>query len=109
MFNSKLYDVLKSIALIYLPGLTTLYFGIASIWGIPDTADVIGTMTVIDTFLGGLLGISTKMYQVPTDGAIVLDRTGAGTAIKIPLTQQEIASKGTITLQVQHDIGTPPS
>ena len=61
--SNKVYDVLKYIALIFLPALGTLYFGLAQIWGLPYGEQIVGTITVIDTFLGALLGISTKMYN----------------------------------------------
>lgn len=61
--SNKVYDVLKYIALIFLPALGTLYFGLAQIWGLPYGEQMVGTITVIDTFLGALLGISTKMYN----------------------------------------------
>lgn len=57
------YDILKFIAQILLPALGSLYFGLATIWGLPYAEQVIGTITVIDTFLGALLGISTAKYN----------------------------------------------
>lgn len=63
MFSNKVYDVLKFIAQILLPALGTLYFALASIWGLPYGEQIVGTITAIDTFLGALLGISTKMYN----------------------------------------------
>lgn len=62
MMPNKLYDVLKWIALIFLPALAALYFGLAGIWNFPYGEEVVGTITVIDTFLGALLGISNKIY-----------------------------------------------
>lgn len=68
--SNKLYDVLKWVALILLPALGTLYFGLCEIWGLPYGKEVVGTITVIDTFLGALLGISNAQYhkrEVPKD------------------------------------------
>lgn len=61
--SNKLYDILKWIAQILLPALGTLYFALASIWGFPYAEQVVGTITAVDTFLGVLLGISTKRYN----------------------------------------------
>ena len=61
--SNKVYDVLKWIAQILLPALGTLYFALASIWGLPYAEQVIGTITAIDAFLGVLLGISTYRYN----------------------------------------------
>lgn len=63
ILDNKTYDVLKWIAMIMLPALGTLYFGLASIWGLPFGEEIVGTITVIDTFLGALLGISTTNYN----------------------------------------------
>ena len=60
--NNKVYDILKWIAQIFLPALGALYFGLAGIWGLPYAEQVVGTITVVDTFLGVLLGISSKQY-----------------------------------------------
>ncbi len=62
LFSNKVYDVLKWIAQILLPALGTLYFALASIWDFPYAEQIVGTITAIDTFLGVLLGISTKNY-----------------------------------------------
>ena len=67
MMSNKLYDTLKWIALILLPALGTLYFGLCEIWGFPYGKEVVGTITVIDTFLGALLGISTARYRKEQD------------------------------------------
>ena len=63
VFNDKIYNVLKWIAMYLLPALGTLYFAIAGIWGFPYGEEVVGTITAVDTFLGVLLGISTHQYN----------------------------------------------
>ena len=65
--NNKVYDVLKWIAMYLLPALGTVYFAIASIWGLPYGEQVVGTITAIDTFLGVILGISTVQYNKRVD------------------------------------------
>jgi hypothetical protein len=61
--SNKAYDILKWIALVVLPALGTLYFALASIWGLPYGQEIVGTITAIDTFLGALLGISSVQYN----------------------------------------------
>lgn len=63
MLNNKLYDVLKWIAQIVIPAIAALYFGLANIWGLPYGEEIVGTLTVLDAFLGTLLGISTVQYK----------------------------------------------
>jgi hypothetical protein len=69
-FSNKTYDVLKFIAMILLPALGTLYFALAKIWGFPYAAEIVGTISAVDAFLGAILGISTAQYnkqQQPPD------------------------------------------
>lgn len=61
--SNKTYDILKFIAQIVLPAAGALYFGLASIWGFPYSEQIVGTITVVDTFLGTILGISTASYK----------------------------------------------
>lgn len=61
--SNKTYDLLKFIAQIILPALGTLYFALASIWGLPYGEQIVGTITAVDAFLGACLGISTKQYN----------------------------------------------
>lgn len=64
--SNKTYDILKFVAQILLPALGTLYFALASIWGLPKGEEVVGTIVALDTFLGALLGISTSNYNKNT-------------------------------------------
>lgn len=61
--SNKTYDVLKWIAQIFLPALGTLYFGLAKIWNLPYSEEIVGTITAVDLFLGALLGLSTLEYN----------------------------------------------
>lgn len=63
ILSDKAYDILKWVAVILLPALGSLYFGLAGIWGFPYGEQVVGTITVIDTFMGIILGISTVQYN----------------------------------------------
>lgn len=65
--SNKTYDLLKWIAQLLLPGLGTLYFALATIWGLPYGEQIVGTITAIDAFLGMILGISVKAYNKTTD------------------------------------------
>ena len=61
--TNKVYDILKWIAQYFLPAIGTLYFALAGIWGLPYGAQIVGTITAVDTFLGVLLGISSAQYN----------------------------------------------
>lgn len=62
-FKNETYDILKWIAMYLLPAIGTLYFALASVWGLPYGEQIVGTVTAIDTFLGVILGISTSNYN----------------------------------------------
>lgn len=65
--SNKIYDILKEIAQIWLPALATLYFTLASIWGLPYAEQIVGTISAIDVFLGAVLKISTIQYNKGVD------------------------------------------
>lgn len=64
--SNKVFDIMKYIAQIVLPAIGTLYFALASIWGLPYGEQIVGTITAIDTFLGAILMISTSKYYNST-------------------------------------------
>lgn len=84
MFSERTYAILKALAQIILPALGTLYAGIAAIWGLPYSDEVVGTILALDTFLGVLLGISTSKYKAGEgkyDGSIDV-QTAPDTGVK---------------------------
>lgn len=60
------YDIMKWIAQILIPAITTLYFALASFWNLPYAKEIVGSLTAIDAILGAMLGISTAMYNKST-------------------------------------------
>lgn len=65
--DSRIYDVLKWIALIFLPALATLWFTVAKIWGLPYISEIMGTLVAVDTFLGAIIGISNIRYNLEAE------------------------------------------
>lgn len=100
--NDELYNILKWIAQIVLPAMGTLYFGLASIWGFPYGEQVVGTITVIDAFLGAILGISSVKYA--GDGTLHIDTSAPdkdayNLALDTPL--DKLPDKKSVTLKIQ--------
>lgn len=60
--SNKTYDILKWLCLIFLPAASTLYWTLSSIWGWPYAEQVTGTIAAVTTFIGVIIGISTKTY-----------------------------------------------
>jgi hypothetical protein len=61
--SNKVYDALKWVAQYFLPAVGTLYFALASIWGLPYGEQIVGTITAVDAFIGGILGLSSISYK----------------------------------------------
>ena len=57
--SGRTYDILKYLTIIVLPALGALYAGLSQIWQLPYAAEIPATITVICTFLGAILCIST--------------------------------------------------
>jgi Putative phage holin Dp-1 len=105
-FSKKVYDVLKSIAMIWLPAASALYTTLSGIWHLPSTIEVAATATAVDTFLGVLLGISSASYRAnpPVDGHMVVDVSEDQprvTSVNVIHDPQTVAAKKTITLAVK--------
>lgn len=62
--TNKVYDTLKYIAQFVLPALATLILTVFAIWGLPYGEAIAGTITAIDTFLGAILMLESKKYQI---------------------------------------------
>lgn len=61
--SNKTYDILKWIALVALPALTTFYGVVGATCNIPHTQEVLTIAVAADTLMGTLLGISTNKYN----------------------------------------------
>ncbi len=62
--NNKTYDFLKWVVTIFLPAVGAGYFGLSQVWeGVPYAIEVVGTTSVLATFFGALIGISSKSYK----------------------------------------------
>jgi len=60
---NPVYDVLKWIVIIVLPAIGAAYTGLSQIWTLPYSSQIPATITVICTFLGAVLCISTAEYN----------------------------------------------
>lgn len=102
--GNKTYDVLKNVAQIYLPGLGTLYFALAQIWGLPAAEEVTGTVIAVDTFLGLLLGISSASYvaRTPTfGGTLAVHENEAGSYLKLEQVDPVALEGDSITFKIE--------
>lgn len=63
IIKGKLYDVIRWVAQIVLPGVGTFYFTVAQIWGLPAAEQVVGTLVAVATLLGVIVGLSKVSYD----------------------------------------------
>lgn len=61
--SNKVYDILKWFVMIVLPASATLYSGLAGIWSLPCGDQIPDTITLVTTFLGAALMISSAQYK----------------------------------------------
>ena len=61
--DDKVYDWLKWAVMVLIPAATTLFVGLAAIWGFPFAEEIAKTSAVVCAFLGALLGISNLQYK----------------------------------------------
>ena len=102
-FSNKIYNLLKPIALIWLPGAATLYAAVAGIWGLGFVEQVVGTVSAIDTFLGVALHLSSSSYSPPSDGKLVIDKSDPAKdtySLVLSTPVSELANKDTMSLKV---------
>ena len=61
--SNTVYDILKYLTIIVFPAIGAAYTGLSQIWILPYAAEIPATITVICTFLGAILCISTAQYN----------------------------------------------
>lgn len=63
MFSNKTYDILKEVAMVWLPAIAVFVTVIFRIWGIPYSLEIGSTIMAVDTLLGAILHVKTKSYN----------------------------------------------
>lgn len=61
--NDKTYDILKWMAMLFLPAASALWIKVADIWGLPFGPEIGSTLNAVNAFMGAVLGISTIQYN----------------------------------------------
>lgn len=63
VLSDKLYAKAKWFTTIVLPAISTFYFTMSGVWNLPYTTQVVGSFAALATFMGVVLGISTRAYN----------------------------------------------
>lgn len=107
VFSASTYEFLKKLVQIILPATSALYFGLASIWNLPDPEKVVGTIALITTFLGVCLGISSKTYtslEIPPSGDLVVKEGEGGRKIfslEIDADPEQLITQSSVTFKIK--------
>lgn len=105
LFNEGVYEFLKKFVQIILPGVASLYFGLAQLWNLPNVEAVMGTITLLATFLGLCLGVSSKTYnetEAKYDGSLVIQPGDDGSTVRLQnVNVKSLEEKGHILLKVE--------
>lgn len=67
--SNKVYDIIKTIALIATPTITFIA-AVISIWNIPHGAEITATLAALDTFLGALVVVLKVNYDRKEKGDV---------------------------------------
>lgn len=63
----KIYNKLKWVCVIVVPALNVFLTTIFALYHIPHIEIVVGTISAVATFVGALIGVSTKAYNKRLD------------------------------------------
>lgn len=74
--NSKVYDVLKWIALVGCYALNYLWVELAEVWGFPYAVQIGKTISIIGVFIGILIGVSGIKYNLNKGNKAQTDNEG---------------------------------
>lgn len=107
LLSDKTYDFLKRVVTLLLPAFATLYWSLASIWGLPNADQVVATTAAIATFLGVILTLGSKSYSssdAKYDGQIVVTQDDEGTksySLELNGDPYDLDTKGAVAFKVQ--------
>lgn len=62
--NSRVYDVLKWLALVFFEAFGIFYKGVSGTWGLPYGDQIKETCIHLSMFIGVLIGVSGIRYQM---------------------------------------------
>lgn len=73
LLTAAVYDRLKFLVQIALPGAGTLYFALAALWQLPAAEQVVGSVAALSVFLGLFIEYAKRRFEasdVATQGEV---------------------------------------
>lgn len=106
VLKDGMYEKIKWLVIVVLPAGGTLYFALASLWGLPSAEQVLGSVLAVQAFLGVVLGISTSQYKnsdARFDGTLTTTETPEKhiVSVETDLHPKELAKKDEVVLKVK--------
>ena len=104
--NDRVYDALSRVVKLLLPAIGTFYAAIASIWTLPYSVEVVGSLAALATLGGVLLAVSKKNYLANDerfDGHLVVDTTDPNKdkyVLNIQTPLEDLQNKSEVSLKV---------
>jgi hypothetical protein len=87
--SDNTYNNLHRLALRILPALGGLYFGLSVIWGFPYGEQVVGSLALVNVFIGIVVGINQDRYN-PYSGDLVVENFDGSDGLNFWLDLNEI-------------------
>lgn len=81
---NNIYNILKPVVQIFMPGLATLYSTLAALYEWDNSAIIVGTIVAVNTFMGLFLGLTSRNYNnsdAKYDGSIDVINTDDGNQV----------------------------
>lgn len=102
--SNKVYDKLKFLVQVILPGLAALYVGLAQIYDWDNAQAVAGTIALVAVFLGLFLTSSARQYDGAGDLIVTTDATDGEVYLSADLNKHPNAfkNKKNVVLNVKH-------
>lgn len=109
MLANKVYDVLKPVTTLYLPGLITLWLTLVAVWELGYGEQIALTLGAVNVFLGVVVAGSSRSYNNSTakyDGFIELTPSNnpgqVDARINVDKTGEVLAGKKQVLLNVDN-------
>lgn len=113
LLGDRSYRTLKQTATLILPAAGALYFTLAQIWHLPKAEEIVGSVAAVNTFVGVLLGVSTRSYNRSDSkyaGAIKVEDNGEKKMFSLELNEdpETLELRDEVTFRVDGN-GTHPT
>jgi hypothetical protein len=91
--SNEVYDRLKFLVQVVLPGVAALYVGLAAFWPLPEPTAVAGSIALLAVFLGLFLNRSAAKYEGQGDLVITTDMVDGDVSLQLDPNENPAAFK----------------